>query len=104
MRISRNNNSKIFELFFILFTTSCLVNFVMSSENNDMNNKTKIIETTVKDGLNYVATTPKIVASDKEYSRFVEFNFIYFLHCNGYFSYSKKLKNTEKRDILFVWS
>lgn len=71
MRMSRNSNSNIFGLFFILFTTSCLVNFVMSSENNDMNNKQQIIETTVKDGFNYVATTPKILASDKEPSRLV---------------------------------
>lgn len=55
-------------LFFILLTTTFLVNFVMSSEINDKNTH-EIIETTVKDGFNYVATTPKILASDKEPSR-----------------------------------
>lgn len=71
MKMYRNNNSKLSGLFFILFTTSFLVNFVMSSENNDIstNNTHQIIETTVEDGYNYVATTPKIVASDKEPSR-----------------------------------
>lgn len=71
MKMYRNNNSKLSGLFFILFTTSFLVNFVMSSENNDIstNNTHQIIETTVEDGYNYVATTPKIIASDKEPSR-----------------------------------
>lgn len=71
MKMHRNNNLKFSGFFLILFTTSFLVNFVMSSENNDnlTNSKHEIIETTVQDGFNYVATTPKILASDKEPSR-----------------------------------
>lgn len=71
MKMYRNTSSTFSGFFLILFTTSFLVNFVMSSENNDIltNNTHQIIETTVEDGYNYVATTPKIVASDKEPSR-----------------------------------
>lgn len=71
MKLYTNNNPMFSGFFLILFTTSFLVNFVISSENIDTqtDNTHQIIETTVKDGFNYVATTPKIFASDKEPSR-----------------------------------